>query len=98
MANTELHKLIEIIDTLSPNERDELARYLTGQSVVSDVGTDEVGFTEDEIKEMMTIRPASGHEIVSEGIKSGAIGSWADMGIDDPVEWLAQQRKKRYQW
>lgn len=96
MATNELEKVIALIDTLSATDRLKLVQYLTDTPTLR-VDSEDVHFTKEEIQEMMSIQPASGREIVNEGLKSGAIGSWADKGITDPVEWLAKQRKNRYQ-
>jgi len=113
MATHELDKVIQMIDLLSPRDRQKLTQYLMEEQKqpsvsgsVSDAISDGVSdaeddsFTEAEIDELMTITPKSTREIIAEGRKSGAIGSWADRGIEDPVEWLAQQRAKRkkYHW
>ena len=97
MATIELDKLIALIDTLSEADRQKLAEHLAGQPPTNQ-DFDDSAFSEEEINDMMNIQPASGREIVQEGVRSGAIGSWADKGIADPVEWLKQQRKSRYQW
>lgn len=34
-------------------------------------------------------------EIIAWATETGIIGSWADQNIDDPVQWLEQQRKQR---
>ncbi len=55
------------------------------------VPIDEPPLTDAEIEELMRPKPKTGAEIA----KNPAIGSWADMGIVDSVEWLAEQRRKR---
>lgn len=47
--------------------------------------------TDDEIDALMKPNPKPGSEIV----KNPAIGSWANKGITDSVEWVAEQRRKR---
>ena len=102
MATSELDKVIQMIDLLSPRDRQKLTQYLMeskGQPSVSDAvsDADDESFTEAEIDELMTITPKTGAEIVAEGLESGAIGAWADRGIEDPVAWLKQEQAKRKQ-
>ncbi|MBZ0242621.1 MAG: hypothetical protein K8F24_05355, partial [Bacteroidales bacterium] len=52
---------------------------------------DEQPLSDAEIEELMQPNPKTGAEIA----KNPAIGSWADMGIIDSVEWLVEQRRKR---
>ena len=106
MATPELDKIYQMIDSLSDREKRLLFNYVSSSiqsTSESDDSTDEqVGFTEEEIKEMLAPKPAlTGREIVEKHLKSGEIGSWADMGITDSVEWLQEQRAKRrnkFQW
>jgi hypothetical protein len=49
------------------------------------------GFTDEEIKELLTFTPKTGKEIVENGI----IGGWEHKGITDSVEWVEEQRRKR---
>ena len=62
----------------------------------------DVTWTEAELDELFKPKKAlTGREIVEKHLATGVIGSWADMGITDSVEWLEQQRAKRrnkYQW
>lgn len=48
-------------------------------------------FTEDEIADLLTFTPKSGAEVVAAGLTGG----WEHMQIDDPVEWVAEQRRKQ---
>lgn len=65
----------------------------TFQAVPSDQlvlgGWEDMGI--EEIADLMRPEPKTGAEIA----KNPAIGSWADKGITDSVEWLAEQRQKR---
>lgn len=58
----------------------------------------DVTWTDEELAELLKPqKPLTGKEIVEQGY----IGGWEDMGIEDSVEWLAQQkakRRKKYQW
>jgi hypothetical protein len=49
-------------------------------------------WTDEEIKEMMTITPKTGAEIVARLEKEGG---WEDKGITDGAEWVQEQRRKR---
>jgi hypothetical protein len=55
-------------------------------------GDEDVTWSEEEVAEMLRPKkPLTGQEIVEQGFTGG----WEDMGIEDSVEWLAQQRAKR---
>jgi hypothetical protein len=45
----------------------------------------------DEIREFLTFEGKSGAAIAA----SGTFGSWAHLGIEDSVEWIQEQRRKR---
>jgi hypothetical protein len=47
-------------------------------------------WTEDELREMLTFTPKTGKEIVEEGL----VGGWEDLGIEDSVQWVEEQRRK----
>ncbi len=47
--------------------------------------------TDEEIDALMKPNPKTGAEIA----KNPAIGSWANKGITNSVEWVAEQRHKR---
>ena len=55
-------------------------------------------WTEAELAELLKPKPPlTGKEIA----ESGLLGSWKDMGIEDSVVWLEEQRaerRKKYQW
>jgi hypothetical protein len=95
MASQELEHLIEMVDQLSASDRQQLMAYLAELQATTQ---DEPAYSDAEIQQMLTPRPRTGREIVEQGLRSGAIGSWADMAIDDPLDWLRQQRQARYQW
>ena len=51
-------------------------------------------FTPEEVAEML--RP--GKKLTfDELIEQGILGGWADMGINDSVEWIQAQRRKRWE-
>lgn len=49
-------------------------------------------WTQEELDAALRVDPLSGEEIV----KAGLLGGWAEEGIADSVEWVAQQRRKRH--
>jgi cytochrome c2 len=55
-------------------------------------------WTDEELAEILTPKqPLTGQEMVEQGY----IGGWEDLGIEDSVEWLEQQKAKRrtkHQW
>ena len=55
-------------------------------------------WTEAELAELLAPKkPMTGRQIV----QAGLLGGWKDMGIEDSVEWLEEQRaqrRKKYQW
>lgn len=63
-----------------------------------DVTNDDLAWTAEELAELLKPKePLTGKEMVEQGY----IGGWEDMGIEDSVAWLAQQKAKRrnkYQW
>ena len=67
-----------------------------------EINSEDVTWTDEEIEALLTPKKAlTGKEIVEKHLKTGVIGSWADMGIEDGAEWVNQQREKRrkkYQW
>ncbi|MBI1281923.1 MAG: hypothetical protein GC179_27610 [Anaerolineaceae bacterium] len=48
-------------------------------------------FTPEEIQELLTFKPASGADVVAEGL----VGGWEDKGITDPLAWVEEQRRKQ---
>jgi hypothetical protein len=51
----------------------------------------EATFSEAEIADLLDFTPKSGQEVVA----SGLTGGWEDKGIDDPVAWFDEQRRKQ---
>ncbi|NDJ77108.1 MAG: hypothetical protein GYB65_12710 [Chloroflexi bacterium] len=71
-----------------------------GSTLISDdaeMSGGDLTWTEDELAEILRpTEPLTGQEIVEQGF----IGGWEDLGIEDSVAWLAQQkasRKKKHQ-
>ena len=48
-------------------------------------------FSEDEIADLLNFTPRSGNEVVAAGLTGG----WEAKGIDDPVAWVEEQRRKQ---
>ena len=46
--------------------------------------------TEEEIRDALTFKPATGAEIMA----SGVFGTWSDMGIADSAVWVEELRHK----
>lgn len=57
--------------------------------------TIEVGETEpwppEDVADALRVEPRTGAEIVAAGL----LGGWADQGIADSTEWVAEQRRRR---
>lgn len=76
-----------------------LDSYASMLAQVNDsVTSDNLTWTDEELAEILkSKKPLTGQEMVEQGY----IGGWEDMGIEDSVEWLVQQKAKRrakYQW
>lgn len=97
MAKSELQHIYGLIDQLSDTERLLIRQYLSS-GITKDANKRSESFSDADVLKMITPKPKSGRDIVQSGLDSGAIGSWSDMEIDDSVEWLAQQRKSRFEW
>lgn len=53
--------------------------------------------SDEELKELMTFKPATGAEIAE--MLESEDGWWEDLGITDGVDWVNEQRRKRrFQW
>ena len=67
-------------------------------SADADAPNGDLVWTDEELAELLTPRPPlTGQEMVEQGY----IGGWEDLGIEDSVEWLEQQKAKRrtkHQW
>ena len=102
MATSVLDKIYQMVDSLSDSEKRLLFEYVTDSiqltSQSDDSADQEVGFTEEEIKEMLRPKkPLTGKEMV----EGGFVGGWEDMGIEDSVAWLEEQsakRRNKFQW
>ena len=96
----ELKQLYQIIDALSETERQQVAAYLQNRvdSVEQAIEDETISWSESDIQMLLTPHPQSGRDLVEMALESGAIGSWADQNINDPLTWLKQQRSQRFQW
>lgn len=48
-------------------------------------------WTTEELERALRVEPWSGRQIV----EAGLLGGWADQGITDGEEWVAEQRRQR---
>ena len=85
-----------MIDSLSDREKRLLFEYVSDSIQPTpqpdDSADQETGFTEEEVEEMLKPKkPLTGKEMVERGF----VGGWEDMGIEDSVAWLEQQKAKR---
>lgn len=113
MTDQDLDLLTRQVENLTPSEQLILMERIIGllkrqttseteSADVTDAGGEVEVWTEEELDELFKPRkPLTGKEIVEKHLATGVIGSWADMGIEDSVEWLQQQRasrKNKHQW
>jgi hypothetical protein len=93
MATSALDKIFEMIDDLSPSEKQQVVDHIT-ESVQTETDTppDDLVWTEEELAELLKPgEPLTGRQM----IEAGVFGVWKDLDIEDSVEWLAQQRARR---
>ena len=91
-----------MIDSLSDREKRLLFEYVSDSIQPTpqpgDSAAQETGFTEEEVEDILKPKkPLTGKEMV----ELGFVGGWEDMGIEDSVVWLEQQKAKRrnkFQW
>jgi len=92
-----LIEIFQMIDALSPNEKQQVVNHIM-ESASEDVPDDDLVWTEEELAELLApAEPMTSKEIY----EAGLFGVWKDLGIEDSVEWLAQQRARRrnkYKW
>lgn len=87
---------------------DEVLEWLLsnyGQALISadpDVTEDDITWSDAEIQQLLKPKQSlTGKQIVEKHLKTGVIGSWADMGIEDGAEWVNQQKaqgRNKYLW
>jgi hypothetical protein len=58
---------------------------------IQEASASDEAFTDDELQELLTFTPSSGADVIAEGLT----GTWADLEIDDPLEWVMEQRRKQ---
>lgn len=69
-----------------------LDNYASMLTQVEDKEASDETWTEEELAELLKPKkPMTGKEIV----EAGLIGGWENMGIEDSVEWVKQQRAAR---
>ena len=83
----------EILTSVSKLDRAELEQLLTVVQDRLSEPDDSEPLTEEEIKALMTPDPLPPKEVIALGLT----GTWADMGITDSVEWIQEQRRKRWE-
>ena len=99
MTTSELDEIYQMIDNLSPKERQLLVEHITSADQTdAETPQDDVTFTEEELVALLEPKePLTGRQIAEKGL----LGGWKDLGIEDSVEWLKQQRARRrdkYKW
>ncbi len=79
-----------------PNDFPRGEQELVIEQIPADkVDIDERPLTEKEVEALLKPEPKSGAEIAAWILEHG--GGWEDKGIDDPVAWLEEQRRKRHE-
>jgi len=81
--------IIELPDEVAQNNI-TLVKVSNGNASDT-IADDEIAWTDEEIAEMLQPDPKTGAEIVA----LGHTGGWEHLGIEDSVEWLQEQRRKR---
>lgn len=99
---------LENLSRQSQKSVDEVLEWLLsnyGQALISpdsNMTENDIIWSEDEIQQLLKPKQSlTGKQIVKKHLKTGVIGSWADMGIQDGAEWVNQQKtqgRKKYQW
>jgi hypothetical protein len=104
MTDQQLEHLTEQVEKLSPDEQlmlieriAALLRTRAGQPKERPQAEDET-WDEEELRQLLNDNhPMTTQEIV----EAGLFGGWEDMGIEDSLVWVEQQRAKtrnRYSW
>lgn len=87
---TEAGKLEFELPSDLPDDEFELVIKVSREKSVNSTADEDAPFTDEEIEELIQPRPKTGAEIAA----SDVIGAWADLGIEDSVEWVQKQREK----
>ncbi len=89
---------LEELSTQSHRTVDEVLLWLLdnyGHSVISEqdeTEDDDTTWTEEELAQLLKPKkPLTGKQIAEKGL----LGAWKDLGIEDSVKWVEQQRAKR---
>lgn len=94
--HTTLAVIEELANQLSAADKVRLIQRLSAQ-VIEDLNPpandgDAEEWTPEELEELLSPgEPLTGREIVARGLAGG----WKDMGIEDSVAWLEEQRRER---
>lgn len=96
MSTQELDFITKHVEKLEPQEQllliERIAALLRQHTPVLEGTDDDLILTDEEVRELLqSEEPMTGKEIA----EAGLLGGWKDMGIEDSVEWVAQQRAKR---
>jgi hypothetical protein len=82
-------ELYQQIQALSPQERQQLFALL--RRLNDEAAAPDEAWTSEEVQALLQIEPSTGAEIVAAGLTGG----WAEQGIEDGAEWVAQQRQRQ---
>lgn len=96
MSTQELDFITKHVEKLEPHEQllliERIAALLRHYTLVPEETDDDFILSDEEVRELLQPEePMTGKEIA----EAGLLGGWKDMGIEDSVEWVAQQRAKR---
>jgi hypothetical protein len=96
MSTQELDFITKHVEKLEPHEQllliERIAALLRQHAPVLEETDDDLILTDEEVRELLQPEePMTGKQIA----EAGLLGGWKDMGIEDSVEWVAQQRAKR---
>jgi len=97
---SELGHILDYVRKLDAATRKLLIQQI--QSIDADFNgeseaSDAESWTKEELANLINPTPMTGKEIA----EAGLLGGWEDMGIEDSVNWVNQQKAKRrrkYQW
>lgn len=98
MTDQEFDELAIRVEALPLVQRVRLAEHILAgvRQAITPPAPVEEPWTEEEVRAMLSNNhPKTLHEIA----QSPLVGAWADMGIEDSVQWVEEQRaKRRYTW
>ncbi|MBN1564000.1 MAG: hypothetical protein JXA10_09175 [Anaerolineae bacterium] len=88
---TQFEELVAQALQLSLSERLRLIERVAASFNAPAPDPDDPPFTDDEIAELLHVKPLPPTEMAALGL----FGGWADMGITDGAEWVNEQKRKR---